>query len=305
MNRFTFAHLSDLHLPFEPVLAMRERLSKRQLSAWSWRRRGEHQSAEVLDALGRDLAAHPVDHVVVSGDVVNFSLPGEFEAAMRWLDALAPRERTTIVPGNHDALVRMTPRPEWPAWARAAGPRAEADWPTVDRRGSIAFIGLASARPTAPLLAQGRLGAGQLMRLEAMLETERASGRVRIVVLHHPVADGAVGWRKALVDRAALRAVLARAGADLVLHGHARHARFDALAGAHGPIPVLSVPSSSARPNPHDEAARWHRLEHDAGAARLAVEVRRWSESTRTFEHERRYVLCLARPDGAAGYAAA
>lgn len=64
-----------------------------------------------------------------------------------------------------------------------------------------------------------------------------------------------MGWRKALADRAMLRGVLQRAGAELVLHGHARDARLDALGGPQGPIPCLCVPSSSALPNPEDEGA--------------------------------------------------
>ena len=51
MNTLTFAHISDLHLPFEPRLTPRQRLSKQQLSAWSWRRRRAWQRPEILDAL--------------------------------------------------------------------------------------------------------------------------------------------------------------------------------------------------------------------------------------------------------------
>ena len=36
MKPVVLAHVSDLHLPFEPALRPAQRLSKRQLSAWSW-----------------------------------------------------------------------------------------------------------------------------------------------------------------------------------------------------------------------------------------------------------------------------
>jgi hypothetical protein len=139
-----------------------------------------------------------------------------------------------------------------------------------------------------------------LSRLGKILAAEREAGRIRVVLLHHPVADGAVGWRKALADRAALRDVLRREGAELVLHGHARDARFDAIAGPHGPIPCLCVPSSSAVPNPNDEGARWHRLTLScAGAAcRAEVEVRRWSVAAQAFVPGGGYCLRLPRrPD--------
>jgi 3',5'-cyclic AMP phosphodiesterase CpdA len=303
MSGFTFAHVSDLHLPFEPRLTRAQRLSKRQLSVMSWRRRRALHRPDILEALVRDLRAEAVDHVLVTGDIVNFSLPEEFRQAAGWLAALGPAERISLVPGNHDALVTV-PAAEgldlWKPWTRLEG-----GWPYVHRLGAFALIGLNSARPTAPLLARGALGGDQLARLEQVLLAEGAEGRLRIVMLHHPPADGVVGWRKALADRAALRDVLRRAGAELVLHGHARDARLDAVSGPHGPIPCLGVPSSSAVPSPQDEGARWHRLRLKAGAddPRLEVEVRRWSPATQAFQADGRYELCLPRPTrGAPGH---
>ncbi|MEW6167311.1 MAG: hypothetical protein AB1651_06400, partial [Pseudomonadota bacterium] len=125
---------------------------------------------------------------------------------------------------------------------------------------------------------------------------------IRVVLLHQPRADGAVSRRKALADRAALRAVLRRAGAELVLHGHARAARLDAIRGQGDPIPCLCVPSSSAVPNPKDQGARWHRLHFrtDGGEHRLAVEVRRWHEEAQAFVAGAAYELCLPRATPAA-----
>lgn len=296
MSGLTLAHVSDLHLPFEPRLAPRQRMSKRQLSAWSWRRRRHLHRPEILEALKQDLRAQAVDHVLVTGDIVNFSLPAEFERAAAWLAALALAARLSLVPGNHDALVPVPPAEglaRWDAWS--AGPDG---WPFVHRHGPLALIGLNSALPTAPLLARGRLGAAQLARLERVLIEEDAAGRVRIVMLHHPPAEGAVSRRKALADRAALRAVLARAGAELVLHGHARDARLDAIAGPREPIPCLCVPSSSAVPNPQDQGARWHRLrlvDGGAGERRMEVAVRRWSSEAGAFVPGGAYELCLPR----------
>lgn len=295
MSGLTLAHVSDLHLPFEPVLSPRQRLSKRQLSAWSWQRRRALHRTDILDALAQDLRAHAVDHILVTGDITNFSLPGEFEQAARWLTALAPPERISLVPGNHDALVPV-PHAQglglWQGWTRA-----DDGWPFVHHRDGVALIGLNSALPTAPLLARGRLGDAQLARLEQLLEAEGAAGRTRIVMLHHPPAEGAIGWRKALADAPALRAVLRRAGAELVLHGHARDARMDVVAGPTLPIPCLCVPSSSAVPNPKDQGALWHRLRLTAGAdgPQVRVEVRRWSVEAGAFIADGGYALSLPR----------
>ena len=294
MNRFTLAHVSDLHLPFEPRLSLAERLSKRQLSVLSWRRRRHLHRRAILDALVQDVRAAAVDHVVVTGDLTNFSLPAEFRQAAAWLAALAPASAVSVVPGNHDALVRVAAADGldlWQAWTRT-----EHGWPFTHHVGALALIGLNSALPTAPLLARGRLGDEQLRRLERILVAEGAAGRLRIVALHHPPAPGAVGWRKALADRNALAGVLRRAGAELVLHGHARDARLDALPGPAEPIPCLCVPSSSALPSSADQGARWHRLGFVSGdERRVEVAVRRWSPELDAFVAGASYELCLPR----------
>lgn len=302
MKPVSLAHVSDLHLPFEPALKPSQRLSKRQLSAWSWRRRGAVQRPEIVEALAADLRAQATDHIVVTGDVTNFSLPAEFERAAAWLSALAPVERISLVPGNHDALVPVTAAQGLDRWARWT--RLQRDgWPFVHRLadGAVSLIGLNSALPTAPLLARGRLGHGQLERLESILRGEGEAGRLRVLMLHHPVAPGAVSWRKALADADALRALLARHGAELVLHGHARDSRFDALAGPRGAIPCLCVPSSSALPNPRDEGARWNRLvlSRDAEGAVAQVQVREWSVARGGFVDGARHMLRL--PPGPRG----
>lgn len=294
MNRFALAHVSDLHLPFEPRLSLRQRLSKRQLSALSWRRRRHLHRREILEALMQDVRAAEVDHVVVTGDITNFSLPAEFRQAAVWLAALAPTGALSLVPGNHDALVPVAAAEGldlWAGWTRSAQ-----GWPFTHHVGGLALIGLNSALPTAPLLARGRLGAEQLQRLERVLAAEGAAGRMRIVALHHPPAEGAIGWRKALADRDALADVLRRTGAELVLHGHARDARLDALPGPREPIPCLCVPSSSALPSRLDQGARWHRLVFVAGdERRVEVEVRRWSPEAQAFVAAGSYRLCLPR----------
>jgi 3',5'-cyclic AMP phosphodiesterase CpdA len=291
-NGLRFAHLSDLHLPFEPSLRGAQHFSKRQLSVWSWRRRRAVQRPEILAALSAEMAQFQPDRIVITGDITNFSLPAEFEQAAVWLSALpAP---VSLVPGNHDALVRVPAAiglGRWAAWS------TDADWPYVHRHGAVSFIGLKSAQPTAPLLASGSLGQEQCARLARLLAQEGAAGQWRVVLLHHPVADGAVSARKALADRRVLRSVLGEAGAELILHGHARGARLDALAGPSGPIPCLCVPSSTALPNPRDEAARWHMVQlPQAGTLGWAqVRVRQWSVDAGKFVDAARYALQMGQ----------
>jgi 3',5'-cyclic AMP phosphodiesterase CpdA len=290
-NGLRFAHLSDLHLPFEPRLLGLQHFSKRQLSVWSWHRRRAVQRPEILEALQAEMVQFAPERIVITGDITNFSLPQEFEQAAVWLARLpAP---LSLVPGNHDTLV---PVPQalglgrWAAWSTTE------EWPYVHRQEKVSFIGLKSALPTAPLLASGQLGAEQCTRLAQLLAREAAAGQMRVVLLHHPVADGAVNARKALSDRRALQAVLRKSGAELVLHGHARNARLDALAGPDGPIPCLCVPSSSALPNPRDEAARWHLVQLPAATPGWAqIRVRQWSVETGRFVDAATYMLQLGQ----------
>src|SRR3546814_3461214 len=110
----------------------------------------------------------------------------------------------------------------WAHWQRWMRSDDQTDgWPYVRLRGEVALVGINSAVPTAPLLAGGRIGAAQLAALEARLQSLR--GHFRIVLVHHPLADRAVSRRKALADRAGLRAVLPRAGCELVLHRSEEH----------------------------------------------------------------------------------
>ncbi|NKF23306.1 metallophosphoesterase family protein [Solimonas marina] len=286
MTAFTLAHFSDPHLPYEPRLDWRQRFSKRILSAWSWHRsRRAVQRPDILAALADDVRAQQPDHIAVTGDITNFSLPGEFEQAAAWLRTLGDGARVSVVPGNHDALVPVAPAEgwdHWQPWMRSDDADAT-QWPYLRLRGDVALIGVSSALPTPPTIAGGRVGAAQLAALEALLDAQR--GRFRVVLVHHPLADGAVSRRKALRDRAELRAVLQRAGCELVLTGHARDARLDLLDGATAPIVCLGLPSSTAAPNAHDQGARWHalRIEKQSSDWRLSVAVRLWDEATGAF----------------------
>lgn len=300
---FRLAHLSDPHLAFEPRLTLRQRFSKRQLSALSWwRSRHRSQQADLLDRLIADARPFQPEHWAITGDIVNFSLPGEFTQAARWLDALDARDRVSIVPGNHDALVAMPVDQGWLHWQPwVAGDDGHPAWPYWRQRGDVALIGVSSALPTAPLLASGRIGTAQLQRLAALLDELGRRGLCRVLMIHHPPAAGAISRRKALADAAELRALLARHGAELVIHGHARDARLDAISGPAGPIPVLGLPSASALPSSRDGGSRWQLLELEPAAAggwRLRQRVRLWDVGRQGFVSAGDFVFALPRQIG-------
>ncbi|MEO6340728.1 MAG: metallophosphoesterase, partial [Caulobacteraceae bacterium] len=170
------------------------------------------------------------------------------------------------------------------------GDAAETGFPYLRRRGPAAIINLRSGWPTPPLLSGGRLGEAQLRRFATMLQACGEEGLVRIVLLHHPIAEGAASPRQALFDAAALRATLKEHGAELVLHGHVHFPEPAAIPGPEGAIPVLGVSSASARSHGNPQA-RWHGIEIEGAgpAARLQLMVRGFeADGDRIVELDRR-----------------
>ena len=281
---FTLAHLSDPHLAPMPKPRLRELANKRVLGWLHWRRTRHkiHRTAQV-EALVRDLQAQAPDHTAVTGDLVNIALAAEFPQARAWLDTVGAPHDVTLVPGNHDAYVRAALAAHAPHWGEfMRGDEATTgalQFPFLRRRGPLAIIGLSSAVATAPFMATGRLGAEQIARLEALLPG--LAQQFRVVLVHHPPGRGRGGRFKRLTDAPALRAVLARHGAELVLHGHDHVHALDWLPGQRGPIPALGVPSASAATveGHHVEPAAYnlYRIDGSAGAWRCEAVTRGFS----------------------------
>jgi len=284
-DTFVLAHLSDFHLGFPDGAGVKELLNKRVLGylMWRLRRRAEHRP-EVLEALVFDLRDARPDHIVVTGDLTHLGLPAEFLRARQWLSALGPPSKVTVVPGNHDAYVRDAwggPVAQWSDYMVSDGVSSPDPmvplglFPTVRIRGPFAVIGVCTARPSLPLLAVGTIGRAQLARLERVLETTGRQDLYRIVLIHHPPVPGTVTWHRRLTDSAAFRAVLARQGAELVLHGHAHRTSMHQLSTPAGRVPVIGVPSASALGRASGRGARYHlyfiRRDHRGWNVRIAV----------------------------------
>jgi 3',5'-cyclic AMP phosphodiesterase CpdA len=233
----------------------REWNPKRALGWISWRarRRGRYRP-EVAARLIDELVASAPDHVAVTGDLTQMGLAAEVAEAADWLARLGPPERVTLVPGNHDAQGAARDHEVMDAWrpylnsdeGSEGVTRGAPFFPTVRVRGPVALVGLSSAVPTAVHLATGRAGGAQLAPLADLLSALGLRGLCRVVLVHHPPTRTHVSWRRRLEDGDALCAILARAGAELVLHGHTHRATRDAIATSHGAIPVLGVPATSS-----------------------------------------------------------
>jgi 3',5'-cyclic AMP phosphodiesterase CpdA len=266
------AHLSDVHLPL-PRARWTQLIGKRATGYVNWqRKRRLIHRADVLACIVADLKAQAPDHIAVTGDLVNISLPGEYAPARAFLAALGGPADVTLVPGNHDAYVRgAEPRQHWGDYMRGDGESACA-FPFLRRRDGVALIGLSTAVPTAPFMATGRLGDGQTAALAELLA--RTADAFRVVLIHHPPLSKPGRHIKRLIDGGELRAVLARHGAELVLHGHDHERALTMLDGPQRPIPVVGVPSASEAPPGEHDPAGYNLYRIDAAARRCEMIVR-------------------------------
>ncbi len=291
---FTLAHITDPHLA--PLCDVRpgQLLGKRFIGycSWRFRRRAIHRP-EVLAAVMADIAARAPEHIALTGDLANIALPGEFVRARAWLEAHGRPRDITVVPGNHDAYVAVPWADGLGHWAdymtgdmRVSGTDKASPlaFPFVRQRRNVALIALSSAVPVAWHRASGRLGTRQIEALAGILSDLRQRGFCRVVLIHHPPLPGQAVPRKALEDAEALKGVLEREGAELVLHGHNHIHMRTLLASRYGPVPVIGAPSASAIASGHKSAAAWYlyRIRRWAGAWRIDVSVRAWHEATGT-----------------------
>ncbi len=249
---FTLIHLSDVHHCRPAGAGAAAFLNKRLLSllSWSIRRRKEH-SPDIFERLTRTVAAEAADAVAVTGDLTHLALPAEFKEVHKRLGALGPPEKVFVVPGNHDALVRVAWDEGPGRWSEYMAPDASRDktrfdFPTLRIREPVALIGISTACPTRLLSAAGRIGEAQIERLEETLNASARMKLFRVLLIHHPPLAGMVSRRKALEDAERFGAIIKRAGAELILHGHCHRLSRAEMSGPHAPIPVLGVSSATA-----------------------------------------------------------
>jgi 3',5'-cyclic AMP phosphodiesterase CpdA len=253
------AHLSDLHL-LSLEGAVPFRLFNKRITGYlnlRFRRKSVHKSFAVK-AAAREIQRLEIDHVVITGDVSNLALEGEFALVQRFLeeDLGLPPSRVSLVPGNHDTYTRGAYRERRFAATFARfllsdlpelTPRGEV-FPYVQLRGPAAIVGLSTALPRPPLVASGALGRAQLDALERILDHPEVRSRTPVLLQHHPIHNPkglAKRSLEGLIDSAEEAHLLRRVARGLLLHGHLHRRVHQTLITHAGHIDAIGATSAS------------------------------------------------------------
>lgn len=272
-------------------------------NSWKFRRQAIHDP-QVAGAVVADIKAARPDHIMVTGDLVNIALPGEFINGENWLQGLGRPDRVSFVPGNHDAYVAVP-------WALGMGhlgdymtgdltvpgatttPEIAMPFPYVRQRRNIALVGVSTAVPTMPGYATGVLGPAQMEALANILKNLRTKGFYRILMIHHPPLPGLARQRKALTDAQDLKHILDDEGCDLVVHGHNHTAMHNTLTSRYGPVHILGVPSATSNGARNTQPAAWneYHIRRASGKWRCTVNTRSWDAEKSSFVTQTGYSL--------------
>ena len=288
------AHLSDPHiLDLRGVPTHRLVLNKRLTGMVNVRlKRGHAHKREVVEAMVEDIRARGVDHVIVTGDLTNLALESEFIAAREVLSRLAmPPSEVSVIPGNHDLYTSGAHRARRFQAYFAEHVTSDVSvgvdgFPFVRIRGPAAIIGLSTAVPRLPLVSSGVAGRPQRDALAAVLSSREVVGRLPVVAAHHPVvnARGAVDAAlRGLYDAGALRALLARSGESLALHGHLHRRGHEVIELGGAKIHRLGATSASLLHEDRERMAAYNVYEVAVGKGLVSTSSRVWDPSRRDF----------------------
>ena len=266
---FCLAHVTDVHVTRVDTMRTRDYLGKRGGGAANAvLGRGRYGSDAILQAVARDVRDDPPDHVALTGDVTQLSLPAEFEGARALVDSFGlPPDRVSVIPGNHDCYTAGVQRDR--LFERAFAPYLEGHpYPILKVTDGVAVVGVTTAVPTPLLFATGTLGPEQLARLDDLLARPDLSDKLVVLLVHHPVlrrVQKMNGRLRGLTDAEALLAIVARRHVDLILHGHEHRRLRYTVPGLRGPCTVLCAGSASRLSAEKARGAQYNRYYIEGG----------------------------------------
>lgn len=300
------AHVSDLHVLAPAGVELRRILFDKRVTGYAnlLMTRGRVYRREYLLAV-LAAASEGAEHVVVTGDITNLSLEGEYEEARALLDVVARSAEVTVVPGNHDIYLPEThhegrfPQHFSPFFASDL-PALAVDlpagrFPSVKLRGPAAFVGLSSAVPRPPFVSAGYLGHAQLDALQRVLAHPEVARRTPVVLIHHDPIDAPIRLeqlRSGLLDAPALRRALQPLSRGLVLFGHLHVRRHDRLRTAAGALDVVCATGAALDHPSARVRAGYNVYEVEDDGSIASIETHVLEPGTRGF---RRSALAVSR----------
>lgn len=214
---YRVAHISDLHLAPLPEIKWRDLLNKRFTGWLNWKfGRGSHFDKDLFEKTIDIIHQNKPDHIICTGDICNLGLPDEWRAARNILEKIAPENKISFVPGNHDAYLKQSLQ----GLLLELGNYAPPQFPYVRETGKLVFIGLSSAIATPPFFATGALGNTQREELLRLLKPYKDPNYYKVIFLHHPPLPELGIKRKELLDGNILKEILGEEHIRLVLYGH-------------------------------------------------------------------------------------
>ncbi len=181
MSPFTIAQISDLHCG------------------------SPHFVPSLLDRALVEVNELEPDVVIVSGDLTDYGLRGEYELAADYLTRIAC-ERLIVIPGNHDSR-----NVGYVHFEEMFGDRN-----SVLRKGPVSIVAVDSSEPD---LDHGQIGRGRYRWIE---EQFVEPAELKVFVLHHHLlpVPGTGRERNVVYDAGDAIECLQRSGVRLVLSGH-------------------------------------------------------------------------------------
>lgn len=278
--------ISDMHLA--PLPKPIGRLSLKQFLGYiSWmRKRQFSHDPEVLDILKEEIKSCNPDHICITGDQTNLGTRQEYMNSARWIHELAPAEKISVIPGNHDAYgpdYEKNMIMFWSSWMMDQN-RCCVGTPYIRYVDDVAVIGVSSAIPTPAFMAYGEVGSDEIDRLHMLAEDLNTKEYFRLLCIHHPPAYNVTSWRRGLLNKEQFHKALEHLSPDLVLHGHMHKEINSEICLKNKSIPVIGVCSASSN-GKHIPAAQYLVMEIEKTGAgwTYMAESRRYDAGQKTF----------------------
>ena len=244
------SHISDLHIPITKSPKYSELFNKRIIGYINHhsKRKNLHKK-ENLKLVIEDIHSKKTKHTLITGDLVNLSLESEFINASNFLNESFPQNNYSIVPGNHDAYVKIDYKKSLRHFEVGQDKinlqTSNSPFPFLKIIDRIAIIGFSTAIQSPPFMCWGKISKEQIELFDQLLDSIDQNDYFKIIMLHHPLHQ--FGWMnmKGLLNKDNIVDKILNRGANLIIHGHLHREVINFIEYNKTSIPCIGAPSSS------------------------------------------------------------